>query len=146
MISPMVIDGDQLKIDPAFGHRTVTITTSPAMIRGSGQATVGGKKVCIAGDEAKVKLNATYIAPGFANAGAGEVTIVGLDPSQLTPGCTSGAALITRGGAGAKFNALLTVTTPASNPTPPGGADLAPPGMGTGQFAAQQDFASAGSP
>ncbi|RUL79070.1 hypothetical protein EKH80_03055 [Dyella choica] len=141
-----MIDQDQLKIDSAFGHRMVTITASPAVIRGSGQATVGGKKVCIAGDESKVNLNATYTAPGFANSGVGVVTIVGLDASQLAPGCTSGAALITRGGAGAKFNALLTVTTPASNPTPPGGADPATPGMGTGEFAAQQDFANAGSP
>lgn len=141
MMSLIVVDGDGLIFEPLFGPRTVTII-GPATITGSGQATIVNKKVCIAGDEKKVSLSATYTMPGFANPGTGTVTISQLDSSQEAKGSTSGAALITKG---LQFDARFTPQTPAANPPPTSTSDASGPSQGKGIFSpTQQNFAMAG--
>jgi Contractile injection system spike tip protein len=144
MMSLIVIDGDELGFDPLFDDCEVTITTVPALIRGSGQATVSNKKVCIVGDETKVKLSAIYKTTIYTIPGAGTVTISALDSSQKVTGCTSGAALITKG---LKFEAIFTIDSPAFKPNPPPAPPTADPRIsskGEGAFITQQNFAMAG--
>jgi hypothetical protein len=142
MISLIVIDGDRLKFSPKFGDRTVTIIDQP-VIKGSGQATVMNKKVCIAGDEKKVALKATYYTDVYKTPGTGVVTISELDSSQEAPGCTSGAALITKG---STFKAKFTPEVLASSPGSPPPTDQPSPSQGEGEFITQQDFSMAGTP
>ncbi|KVN28366.1 hypothetical protein [Burkholderia ubonensis] len=143
MMSPIVTDGDELKFDPMFGNRQVTLTSLPARIAGSGRATVDGKQVCIVGDELKVKLSATYITPNFSIAGTGLVTISGLDNDQIAQDCINGRALITQG---SQFDACFTPTKPAEQPgTPNNILDSMSPSYGKGEFRVQQRASTAGS-
>jgi hypothetical protein len=144
MMWPIVVNGDSLVFDPLFGNRQVT-ATGPARIVGTGQATVGGKKMCIAGDEGKIQVPADYVVPagGFAN-GKGVITIAALSPDQRANSAASGAALIVKG---TKFQARFTPTVPAISPGVPPKPDpgFPSPSMGTGQFIATQNFAKASS-
>lgn len=141
MMSFIVVDGDGLNFTPNFGARLVTIP-APGKIQGSGQATIGSKKVCIVGDESKVRVSATYTTPSHTTQGAGTVTIMKLDASQQAPGCTNGAVLITKG---SQFTALFTVESPAMIPGTPPVPDTSPPSQGQGTFITQQNVAMAGS-
>lgn len=138
MSKQMVIDGDSLLFEPLFGNRQVTLLEI-ATIRGSGQAKIQQKKVCIAGDEKKVKFQAQYITPSHPVPGLGIVTIAMLDSSQQVPFCNSGASVIV---VGQQFIARFTPTQPANNPS--SGPDVATPTMGKGRFINSQYFAAAG--
>lgn len=135
----IVVDNDALLFDPAFGHRTVSIT-GPAKIKGSGKATIGNKKICVLGDEKKVSLNATYTIPGFSP-GQGKVTISALTPGQPLAWCFSGQPVIA---VGQKFIALFTPTNPAKGPPPGNTPDPTAPTPGTGKFVNSQQFVNAG--
>ncbi|MGF2254992.1 hypothetical protein ACE5I6_16045 [Yersinia ruckeri] len=139
MSDAIVIDGDLLQFDVQFGHRTVTVSV-PGKMSGAGHAQVNGKKVCILGDEKKVKVSASYITANHIILGDGEITISALDRSQQALQCTSGATLIIKG---KKFTATFTpgkvATAPGSPPPPP---DVLTPSSGTGSFITQQSFAT----
>lgn len=142
MISLMVINGDQLKFDPLFGSRQVTLI-EPALIRGSGGVRVANEPVCIVGDEQNVQLKATYTTPTYSIAGMGTVTISRLNDDQQASHCKNGQALITQG---TTFDAQFTPSTPASMPGAPPQFDSTAPSSGSGEFRPAQRFASAGSP
>ncbi|WP_097138749.1 MULTISPECIES: hypothetical protein [unclassified Pseudomonas] len=142
MMSPIVVNGDELTFESMFGDRQVTII-EPAVISGSGDVTVANKKVCIVGDEEKVELKATYTTSIYTTMGTGTVTISRLNSDQQASNCTNGAALITKG---SKFDALFTPDSPASLPGPPLTVDSKAPSQGKGEFGTAQDFATAGSP
>lgn len=142
MMSLIVIDGDALKFDPLFGDRVVQIVDQPA-IKGSGQMTILNKRVCVAGDEKKVALKATYHTAVYTVPGTGIVTISRLDSSQEAKGCTSGFALITKGLA---FEARFTPQVLASLPGPPPTTDQPSPSQAKGEFITQQSFSMAGTP
>ncbi|WP_211445234.1 hypothetical protein [Collimonas humicola] len=135
----IVIDGDALVFDPMFGNRQVT-PTGPATIRGSGKGTVGGKRICILGDEKKVQVPAMYVIPGYSP-GSGTLTISQLDPGQQAPRCTAGAAIILKGN---QFIARFTPTQPAIMSNPSATPDPTAPSMGKGRFITTQVFAQAG--
>ncbi|KVP47940.1 hypothetical protein [Burkholderia ubonensis] len=146
MMSLVVVDSDTLLFERQFGDRIVTLV-DPPLIRGTGLTTIGGVKVCIEGDEAKVRLNATYLTGIYTEEGTGVVTIKALDSSQLASRCTSPAALITKGQQ--KFTASFTFLKPAQTPPFPAGPivpefDTAPPSDGRGEFVTSQNWVQAG--
>lgn len=141
MMSAVIVDGDKMVFEPSFGDRIV-ILVSPPIIHGTGHATIGGMKVCIKGDEANVKLNATYTTSSHTTPGTGIVTIKALDSSQLASECNSAAALITKGQQ--KFTASFTPNAPATTP-PDSSPDLVTdPSDGKGEFMASQSWVNAG--
>ncbi|KWI32623.1 hypothetical protein WM04_13490 [Burkholderia ubonensis] len=141
MMSLVVVDGDALAFEPQFGDRMVTLV-DPPMIRGTGLATIGGVKVCIEGDEAKVRLKAIYSTSTYTVPGNGIVTIKALDSSQMASGCTSPMSVITKGRQ--KFTASFTPAKPAMTPSSPSTADAAPPSDGKGEFVTSQNWVQAG--
>ncbi|MFJ3368110.1 hypothetical protein [Pseudomonas sp. NPDC086251] len=141
MISLVVINGDELKFEPLFGMRHVTII-EPAVIAGSGGVTVANEQVCVVGDEGHVQIKATYTTSAFPTPGTGTVTISQLKPDQQAAACTNGTALITQGTA---FDALFTPQSPASMPGVPTTFDSTAPSQGTGEFVCAQRFVTAGS-
>lgn len=140
MIDPIVLDGDTLVFPPQFGHRTVTIVDA-RVIRGTGSATVDGKKVCILGDEKHVRLAATYVTPAHPVAGGGDVTIAALAADQRAEHCLNGEPLIIKGSV---FTAEFTPKTPAHNPGPPVVQDATTPSQGLGSFVVSQTASLAG--
>ncbi|MBL4806437.1 MAG: hypothetical protein JKY31_04015 [Rhodobacteraceae bacterium] len=136
----MVLDGDALLFAPKFSPCNVTIMGAPK-IKGTGHATVTGKKVCILGDEHRVRLTATYISPGFPTPGQGTVTILRLASDQIAKPHKSKMSMLLKG---KWFDALFTPTTPAmSTSVPPAPAPLVPC-KGKGQFITTQIFTTAG--
>jgi len=134
-----VLDGDLLQFDPMFGNRTVTVT-GPAMIRGSGKATINQRKMCVRGDETKVQVNAQYTIPGYSP-GAGILTIMMLAANQQAPRCLSGAPLLIKG---QQFIARFTPTQPAMTTSTPSTPDAPAPSLGKGRFITNQAFVRAG--
>lgn len=140
MSKVIVLDGDNLQFDPQFGNRLVT-PLGPATIRGSGHATVQNRKVCVAGDEGKVQVQASYTTmAGHVTPGQGLITIAALAANQKTPRCSSRAAIVIKG---QKFTARFTPTQPAQKPGATPEPDAPAPSMGQGQFITRQTFAMA---
>lgn len=140
MSKHIVIDNDALLFDPMFGYRQVTVT-GPAKIKGSGEATIGNKKICVLGDEKKVILDATYIAGAFSVPGQGKVTISLLSSDQQAVWCMSDQPVIL---VGQKFIASFTPTNPAKAPPPANTPDPVAPTPGSGKFINSQQFVTVG--
>ncbi|HEK1310957.1 TPA: hypothetical protein SMQ86_006060 [Pseudomonas aeruginosa] len=138
MLDWIVQDSDRVLFDPMFGPRQV-IVVAPVMIRGSGHATVLGRRVCILGDEKKVQAQAQYLLPGYSP-GQGLVTIFQLQPNQQAPRCSSLGPVLLKG---QKFIAQFTPTAPAVN-TGSGTPDVMTPTFGQGSFVTTQTLARAG--
>lgn len=138
MSRQIVVDGDPLKFESLFPPRTVT-PSAPAKINGSGHATINGKSICVKGDEAKVKVPATYEYGAFKG-GQGNITIKELASDQIASDCISGAKILIKG---KKYTALFTYTVPAKDPK--GNPDPSPPDSeGKGSFEVIQNFVTAG--
>nr|WKF60510.1 hypothetical protein HUO10_005031 [Paraburkholderia busanensis] len=135
----VVVDGDLLNFLPAFGQRQVTVT-GPAVIRASGHALIGGKRVCVFGDERRVRVRADYMMPGYGM-GSGVITIVSLNVNQKTPRINDGMPLIVEG---TEFIARFSPTVAAVMSGAPFSPDSTPPSMGKGTFQLQQQFVTAG--
>ncbi len=135
----IVLDEDMLFFEPQFAHRIVT-PTEPAMIRGSGHATINGRRVCVMGDEKKVQVQATYRVPGHTP-GTGMLTIMSLMPDQQALRCRSRAGLILKG---QQFIARFTQLLPAMSTAPTPVPDPPTPGIGKGRFITTQLLASVG--
>ncbi|MBV4465868.1 hypothetical protein KVG95_21300 [Pseudomonas sp. SWRI79] len=133
----IIVNGDQLQFDPMFGNRQVTVT-GPAIISGSGQASINQQKMCILGDEKKVQVFAQYQIPGYSP-GMGLLTIAALGRDQQARRCASGAALLLKG---QQFIARFTPTQLAVSTNQ--GPDVPAPSMGKGRFIPKQSFATAG--
>ena len=128
----VVIDGDLAMFNTAFGAATVVVR--PGLLAGSGGATVGGKRVCIEGDETSVSVpGCTYFTPSHPQAGTGTLSIDSLAADQIASKTQSGKKLVLL--VGSTFNAKLTVAAPAMQPTPTGPVpDTTLQYMGTGSF------------
>lgn len=135
----VLVDGDALLFEPMFGNRQV-IVQAGVVIRGSGQATIGARPICILGDERKVQLQAQYLIPGYSP-GQGLVSIMQLSPAQQAPRCTSGAPFLL---ATDSFVARFTPTVVAIMSSPPNNPDVPAPSIGRGRFVPRQMFARAG--
>jgi len=138
----VLTDGDMVLFLPVFAPAIVVV--QPGQIAGSGPATIGGKKICVDGDEARVSVpGCTYMTPSHPIPGVGTLKIASLAPDQkamLTQ--TGGKLVLLKGG---MFIARFEVQSPAQQPTPAGPVpDATPQYSGQGQFMPVNQQVSAG--
>jgi hypothetical protein len=128
-----LIDGDLAMFVPVFGEAVVVVR--PGTLVGSGPATVGGKPVCVEGDEASVEVaGCLYMTPKFPLPGTGTLKISGLAGDQVAKvGTTGKTAMLLKG---SKFTAEFKVTAPAKPPpsVPPQPPDATAKYSGSGNF------------
>jgi hypothetical protein len=124
-------DGDKVLWDAPFAPAIVMV--KPGKLKASGKSTLKGKKVCLKGDEKKVKVNANYMTPAFPIPGKGILKIKALAPNQTTKKLKSGGKPVML--KGAAFIAEFEVKKPAQLITPQGPKkDPMKKYMGTGKF------------
>ncbi|HEM7566969.1 TPA: hypothetical protein U2J78_004827 [Serratia marcescens] len=140
MSNLVVIDGDALIFNPQLDAITITPPPQP-QIRGSGEVSIEGKKVCIVGDEEQVSFTVDYIRPPFVAApGKGTLTIKALASDQQAAFATAPAPMIL---VGSQFTTQFQPTTPAQDPQGKPDRNLkAVTGVGT--FINSQTFVTAG--
>jgi len=142
MSDTVLLDGDQVLFMPMFGAAIVVV--QPGRLRGSGPATVQGKKVCVDGDEAQVQVpGCTYMTASHPIPGTGTLKVLALAPDQRAQHCqTGGKPMLLKGG---QFQAKFEVQSPAQMPAPPGPPvpDPVPLYTGQGQFLPGYFMASA---
>ena len=132
----ILIDGDPVIFMPAFAPAIVVV--QPGKLAGSGPATIGGKKICVDGDESKVSVpGCTYMTPQYSIPGTGTLKISALAANQkATKTQTGGKKVLLKGG---NFTAKFEVQSPAKQPPPGPGPpvpDATPQYSGNGMFVA----------
>jgi hypothetical protein len=130
----ILIAGDKANFLPNFGAAVVVVR--PGELKGSGPATLRGKKMCVDGDERKVSVpGCTYMTPQYSIPGTGTLKISALGANQkATKTKTGGKAVLLKG---ANFSATFEVQSPAKQPPPGPGApipDATPQYAGNGTF------------
>lgn len=130
----ILIEGDKVTFMPNFGQAVVT--TMPGDLKGSGPATLNGKKICVDGDEKNVSVpGCPYITPQYSIPGVGTVKIASLAGNQKAKQTqTGGKPVLLKGGT---FTAEFEVQTPAQQPPPGPGSpipDSTPKYSGMGMF------------
>ena len=129
----ILIDTDLVMFMPSFGAATVLV--QPGQLKATGPATIGGKKICVDGDEKQVQVpGCTYVAPPFVIPGVGTLKIDSLAGDQkASHSNVDGKLMLLKGG---NFTAKFEVQSPAQQPAPPGPPvpDGAPSYSGQGQF------------
>lgn len=133
MSDHVLIDGDKATFIPIFGEAPVIV--QPGTLTASGPATVNDKKVCIAGDEDSVSVNAcAYMTPSHPIPGTGTLRIEKLARDQTASKTRSGGTPVLL--VGGSFEATFTVDSPAMKPKPPAPPDSDPKQQykGTGRF------------
>ncbi|MEM1255793.1 MAG: hypothetical protein AAGI69_25420 [Cyanobacteria bacterium P01_H01_bin.21] len=128
----ILIDGDQVVFLPVFGIATVVV--QPGTLAGSAKGTVGGKPVCVDGDEKDVVVSGcSYIAGPYSIPGTGTLKIEALagDQKATKTNCEGKPVLLK----GSLFTAKFEVQSPAQQP-PPGvpSSDGTPFYSGQGMF------------
>jgi hypothetical protein len=111
----ILIDGDVVNFNPAFGLATVMVT--PGILQGGGGSTLQGKPVCIEGDEKNVSVaGCSYTAGPFSIPGTGTMKIESLGSDQIAKKTKSaGKAVLLRGSLfTAKFEVQKSAEQPAS--------------------------------
>lgn len=129
----ILIDGDTVNFIPAFGLATVVV--QPGTLSGSGKGTVGGKPVCIEGDEANVSVpGCNYIAGAYSIPGTGTLKIDALGGDQTATKTNSPDKPVLL--KGTMFTAKFEVQSPAQQPAPPAPPipDATPFYSGNGSF------------
>jgi hypothetical protein len=130
----ILIEGDMAMFMPAFGPAIVVV--QPGTLEGSGPATIGGKKICVDGDESRVSVaGCTYMTPQYSIPGTGTLKIAALAGDQKARKTqTGGKAVLLKGG---NFTAKFEVQSPAQQPPPGPGSpipDATPQYSGSGMF------------
>jgi hypothetical protein len=130
----ILMDGDQAIFMPMFGAAVVVV--QPGKLAGSGPATLGGKTICVEGDESKVSVpGCTYMTPQYSIPGTGTLKIASLAGNQkATKTQTGGKKVLLKGGS---FTAKFEVQSPAKQPPPAPGPpipDATPQYSGNGMF------------
>jgi Contractile injection system spike tip protein len=117
----ILIDGDTVVFIPAFTPATVVV--QPGKLEGSGPATLGGKKICVDGDESKVSVaGCVYMTPQYSIPGSGTLKISALAGDQKAKKTqTGGKAMLLKGG---NFTAKFEVQTKAQQPPPGPGSPV----------------------
>ncbi|HEX8113622.1 MAG TPA: hypothetical protein VF516_38085 [Kofleriaceae bacterium] len=117
MADLILIDGDTVSFLPSFG--AAIVVPQPGKLEGSGPATLGGKPLCVDGDETKVSVaGCMYTTPQYCIPGTGTLKIDALAGDQkATKTTTGGKAVLLRG---TTFTARFEVGSPANQPAPPG--------------------------
>lgn len=117
----VLIDGDEANFEEAFGPATVVVQRG--RLRASGPATVGGKKVCIDGDESSVSVpGCTYTTPQYSIPGTGTLAIAALGGDQTASKTRTGGTIVML--VGSTFAARFTVSSPAQQPPPSPGPPI----------------------
>ena len=128
----VLTDGDTVAFLPVFSPAIVVV--QPGRIPGSGPACIGGRKICVDGDEAQVSVpGCTYFTPSHPIPGVGTLKIASLAADQkATTVQTGGKKVLLKG---SLFTAKFEVQSPAQQPTPGGPVpDASPQYSGQGQF------------
>ena len=130
----ILIEGDKANFLPTFGAATVVV--QPGNLKGSGPATLNGKKICVDGDEKNVSVpGCTYMTPQYSIPGTGTLKISALASDQKAKKTkTGGKAVLLKGGT---FTAKFEVQSPAKQPPPGPGSpipDATPQYSGKGMF------------
>jgi hypothetical protein len=112
----VLIDGDMVSFLPSFGAAIVVVR--PGTLKGSGPATLNGKKMSVEGDEKDVSVpGCTYITPQYSIPGTGTLKIAALAGNQKASKTqTGGKAVLLKGG---NFTAKFEVQNPAKQPQVP---------------------------
>lgn len=130
----VLIDGDTVMFMPAFAPATVVV--QPGKIAGSGPATLGGKTLCVDGDEADVQVaGCMYMTPQYSIPGSGTLKIAALAADQKAQKTKTGSKLVLL--VGSQFTAKFEVQSPAQQPPPGPGSpipDATPKYSGQGMF------------
>ncbi|MGD1951213.1 MAG: hypothetical protein ACFB14_16410 [Leptolyngbyaceae cyanobacterium] len=114
----ILIDGDQVIFMPTFGMAIVVV--QPGTLAGSGgKDTIGGKPVCVDGDEKDVSVpGCSYIAGPYSIPGTGTLKIEALAGNQKASKTNrEGKAVLLKGSV---FTAKFEVQSPAQQPSPGG--------------------------
>ena len=130
----ILIEGDRAVFLPTFGAAIVVV--QPGDLKGSGPATINGKKICVVGDETRVAVpGCSYMTPQYSILGTGTLKIAALAANQrATKTRTGGKAVLLKGGS---FTAKFEVQSPAKQPPPGPGSpipDATPEYTGSGTF------------
>lgn len=131
----VLFDGDQVIFRPGFGQAVVSV--KPGQVRGSGGIGLGGRKVCVEGDEKGVEVaGCAYITPRHSVPGSGTLRIAKLGPDQVAKHATDGGrALLLKGGSFvARFEVKVPAKQPSAGPVAPV-ADTSKEYAGAGTFA-----------
>ncbi len=130
----ILIEGDKAQFQPNFG--AAVAVPRPGELKGSGPATLLGKKMCADGDEKKVKVaGVTYTTPQYSIPGTGTLKIAALAGDQKAKKTyTGGKAVLLKG---SRFTARLEVQSPAQQPPPGPGSPIPDP---TPQYSGQGTF------
>jgi hypothetical protein len=130
----ILIEGDKANFIPAFGIAMVVV--KPGDLKGSGPATIGGKKMCVEGDETKVSVpGCMYTAGPYSIPGTGTLKIASLAGNQTAKKTTTGGKAVLL--KGMMFTAKFEVQSPAQQPTAAGPVpDSTPFYSGQGTFIA----------
>ena len=117
----ILMEGDQVIFMPAFTPAIVVV--QPGKLEGSGPATIGGKKICVEGDESKVSVaGCAYMTPQYSIPGTGTLKISALAGNQKATKTNTGSkAVLLKGG---NFTAKFEVQSPAQQPPPGPGAPV----------------------
>lgn len=130
----VLIDGDTAVFRPSFGAATVIV--QPGALAASGPATLGGKPVCVDGDEASVVVRGcAYVTPQHSIPGTGTLEIAALAGDQKATQTRTGDKHVLL--VGGSFTARFTVQSPAQQPPPGPGPpipDATPEYSGSGSF------------
>jgi hypothetical protein len=130
----ILIEGDKADFQQIFGAAIVTVR--PGEMKASGPATLGGKKLCVDGDEKELKVpGCPYVAPPYVTPGTGTITISQLAGDQKAQKTQTGGKVVLL--KGSVFIAEFEVETPAQQPSPSGPVPDAPPKKkytGSGSF------------
>lgn len=130
----ILIDGDVVNFMPNFGAAIVMV--QPGKFKGSGPATLNGKKICVAGDEKDVSVpGCTYMTPQYSIPGTGTLKIASLAGDQKAKMTQTGSKLVLL--KGGSFTAKFEVQNPAKQPPPGPGSpipDATPEYSGNGIF------------
>ncbi len=134
MADYVLIDGDTAVFMPSFGAATVVV--QPGTLAGSGPPTIGGKPICIEGDESSVSVpGCMYMTPQHSIPGVGTLEIKALASDQVATKTTiAGTPVMLKGG---NFEAVFKVDSPAMQPPPGPGSpipDSSPDYSGQGMF------------
>ena len=127
----ILIEGDKANFIPIFGIAAVVVR--PGDLQGSGPATIGGKKICVEGDESKVSVpGCMYTAGAFSIPGTGTLKIDSLGGDQTAKKTkTGGKAVLLKG---TMFTAKFEVQSPAQQPGAPPVPDSTLSYTGQGTF------------
>ncbi len=110
----ILLDGDTVNFMPNFGIAVVVV--QPGKLKGSGPATISGKKICVDGDEKSVSVpNCIYMTSQYSIPGTGTLKIAALAKNQRAKKTKTGGELALL--KGSTFTAKFEVQNPAKQPT-----------------------------